>query len=61
MVSENRAGVAGFTRDSLPELERTLSEARIAAEQFGELTRALNEDPSRILFKPQQGGVQVPR
>jgi phospholipid/cholesterol/gamma-HCH transport system substrate-binding protein len=61
LISENRAGLTGFTQDGLPELERTLREARAAAAQFGELARALSEDPSRILFQPNENGVQVPR
>ncbi len=61
MLTENRAGVSGFTQDTLPELERTLREARAAAEQFGELSRALSEDPSRLLFQPPQHGFEVPR
>ena len=61
MLAENREGIAGFTRDGLPELERTLREARIASEQFGELARSLSDDPSRILYQPTERGVQVPR
>jgi ABC-type transporter Mla subunit MlaD len=61
MLAENRDGIAGFTRDGLPELERTLREARVAAEQFGELADSLKRDPSRILYRSPGGGVQVPR
>ncbi len=61
MLAENREGVAGFTRDGLPELERTLREARTAAEQIGELADSLQRDPSQILYRSPQGGVQVPR
>lgn len=61
MLAENRDGLAGFTRDGLPELERTLREARAAAEQFGELADSLQRDPSRILYRSPEGGVQVPR
>jgi ABC-type transporter Mla subunit MlaD len=61
MLAENRDGIAGFTRDGLPELERTLREARAAAEQFGELADTLKRDPSQILYRSPEGGVQVPR
>jgi phospholipid/cholesterol/gamma-HCH transport system substrate-binding protein len=61
LVAENRDGLAGFTRDGLPELERTLREARAAAEQFGALADSLNRDPSQILYRSAAGGVQVPR
>jgi phospholipid/cholesterol/gamma-HCH transport system substrate-binding protein len=61
MLAENRSGITGFTQNGLPELERTLREARAAAEQFQELSRNLNEDPSRILYQPGKRGVEVPR
>lgn len=61
LVAENREGLAGFTRDGLPELERTLREARAAAEQFGALAESLKQDPSQILYRSPEGGVQVPR
>jgi phospholipid/cholesterol/gamma-HCH transport system substrate-binding protein len=61
MLAENRSGIAGFTQTGLPELERTLREARAAAEQFQELSRSLNEDPSKILYQPRERGVEVPR
>jgi phospholipid/cholesterol/gamma-HCH transport system substrate-binding protein len=61
MLAENRGGIAGFTQNGLPELERTLREARAAAEQFQELSRNLNDDPSRILYQPRGRGVEVPR
>jgi phospholipid/cholesterol/gamma-HCH transport system substrate-binding protein len=61
MIAENRTGFAGFTQNGLPELERTLREARAAAEQVQELSRSLNEDPSRLLYQPRDRGVEVPR
>jgi len=61
MLAENRAGITGLTQDAIPELERTLREARAAAEQFGELSRSLGEQPSRLLFQPSQRGYEVPR
>jgi ABC-type transporter Mla subunit MlaD len=61
ILAENRSGIAGFTQNGLPELERTLREARAAAQQVQELSRTLNEDPSKILYQPPARGVQVPR
>jgi phospholipid/cholesterol/gamma-HCH transport system substrate-binding protein len=61
MLAENRSGIAGFTQTGLPELERTLREARAAAQQFQDLSRSLNEDPSQILYQPRERGVEVPR
>jgi phospholipid/cholesterol/gamma-HCH transport system substrate-binding protein len=61
MLDENRSGISSFTQNGLPELERTLREARVAAEEFQELSRTLKEDPSQILFQPRDRGVEVPR
>lgn len=61
MVAENRGGVRAFTRDSLPEFERMVREARGAAEDFRELSRSLSSDPSRILYQPVYHGVEIPR
>jgi phospholipid/cholesterol/gamma-HCH transport system substrate-binding protein len=60
-VSENRAGIAQFTRDGLPQLQRTLEEARNAAEAFQELSRSLKDNPSQLLYQPAPGGVKVKR
>jgi phospholipid/cholesterol/gamma-HCH transport system substrate-binding protein len=60
-VSENRAGVAQFTQDGLPQLQRTLEEARNAAAAFQELSRSLKDNPSQLLYQPAQGGVKVKR
>jgi ABC-type transporter Mla subunit MlaD len=61
ILAENRSGIAGFTQNGLPELERTLREARAAAIQIQELSRSLSEDPSKILYQPNDRGVEVPR
>ena len=59
IVEENRAGVRGFTRDSLPEFERMVREARGAAEDVRELSRRLADDPSRLLYQPEYRGVEI--
>jgi phospholipid/cholesterol/gamma-HCH transport system substrate-binding protein len=61
LVGENRQDVRSFTRDGLPELERFLREGRDAAREFRELSRSLREDPSQLLYQPQQQGVEIPR
>ena len=61
LISENRAGLAGFTQDGLPELERTLRDARAAAAKLEELSRSLEADPSRLIYQPRQQRVEVPR
>jgi phospholipid/cholesterol/gamma-HCH transport system substrate-binding protein len=61
LIEENRAGIAGFTQNGLPELERMLRDARAAAVQFQELSRSLTADPSRLLYQHSEQGIEVPR
>jgi phospholipid/cholesterol/gamma-HCH transport system substrate-binding protein len=61
VVAENRQSVAGFTHDGLPELERTVREARAAVEEFSELAESLKRNPSQILYRNPEGGVKVRR
>jgi len=61
MAAENRGDLRAFTRDSLPEVDRTLREARAAADEMRALMRQLSEDPSRVLYQPRSRGVEIPR
>lgn len=60
-VAENRVNVGQFTRDGLPQLQRTLEEASHAAESIRDLSRSLKENPSQLIFQRERGGVEVPR
>ena len=60
-VAENRAGVTVFAQDGLPQLQRTLQEARDAAAEFAELSRSLKADPSQLIYQPVERGVKVKR
>jgi phospholipid/cholesterol/gamma-HCH transport system substrate-binding protein len=60
-VSENEPGLSRFTNQSLPELERLLRESRDAARDFRDLARSLKEDPSQVLYQPNDRGLEVPR
>ena len=61
MAAENRSDLRAFTRDSLPEVDQTLREARAAADEMRALMRQLSEDPSRVLYQPRSRGVEIPR
>jgi phospholipid/cholesterol/gamma-HCH transport system substrate-binding protein len=61
MAADNSGDLRAFTRDSLPEFDRTLREARGAADDLRALLRQLSEDPSRVLYRPRKGGVEIPR
>ena len=60
-LNENRGSVTGFTQQALPQLQRTLEEARAAAESFRDLASALKQDPSQLIYQRDMGGVEVPR
>ena len=60
-VSKNEPGLSRFTNQNLPEIERLLRESRDAAHEFRELARSLKEDPSKVLYQPNDRGVEVPR
>jgi phospholipid/cholesterol/gamma-HCH transport system substrate-binding protein len=60
-VAENRASLSGFAQDGLPQLQRTLEEARDAATEVRELSRSLKENPSRLIYRPAAAGIEVPR
>jgi phospholipid/cholesterol/gamma-HCH transport system substrate-binding protein len=60
-VDDNRTSLTGFAQQGLPQLQRTLEEARAAAESFGELSRSLKNDPSQLIYQPVRRGVEIPR
>jgi phospholipid/cholesterol/gamma-HCH transport system substrate-binding protein len=61
LIGDNRQDVRSFARDGLPELERLVREGRAAAEEIRELSSSLRENPSQLLYQPQQQGVVIPR
>jgi len=60
-VEDNRSSVTSFTQQGLPQLQRTLEEARGAAESFRDLTKSLKDNPSQLIYQRERGGVEVPR
>ncbi len=60
-VNDNHDSITDFTRQGLPQLQRTLDEARIAAESFRDLSRSLKENPSQLIYQPAPRGVEVER
>lgn len=61
MVEENRSGVSEFTQHGLPQLQRSLEAIEAAAGEIGALAGSLEENPSRLLYQSEPGGVEVPR
>jgi phospholipid/cholesterol/gamma-HCH transport system substrate-binding protein len=60
-MDENRDGVADFTQQGLPQMQRSLEAVQAAAEEIGELARSLKENPSQLIYQSDAGGVEVPR
>jgi len=60
LVQDNRQDVRVFARDGLPELERLLRDGRAAALEFRDLSRALRENPSRLLYQSKSGALEIP-
>jgi phospholipid/cholesterol/gamma-HCH transport system substrate-binding protein len=60
-IADNEPGISRFTNQSLPELEQLLRESRAAAIDFGDLSRALKQNPSQLLYESSRRGVEVPK
>ncbi len=61
LIEDNRAGIASFTQQGLPQLTRTLESAEDAADALRELARSLEENPSQLIYRTPTRGVEVPR
>jgi phospholipid/cholesterol/gamma-HCH transport system substrate-binding protein len=61
LLAENREDVRTFARDGLPQFEEFVREGRAAALEFRELSHSLRENPSQLLFQPNDHGVEIPR
>ncbi len=59
-VGENRAQLSGFVREGLPQLEGLLRDSREATQQIRDLSRSLNENPSRLVYQPTAHGMAIP-
>jgi phospholipid/cholesterol/gamma-HCH transport system substrate-binding protein len=61
LIRENRGDIRGFTRESLPQVERLLGDSRAAVTEVRDLMHSLRENPSQLLFeKPDQGVAIAP-
>jgi len=58
-VADNEPGVSRFTKQSLPELEQLLREARQAARDFRDLSRSLKQNPSQLIYESSYRGIEV--
>jgi phospholipid/cholesterol/gamma-HCH transport system substrate-binding protein len=58
-TQKSEAQLGNFTEQGLFELERLMRETRQAAREFRDLSRSLQENPSQILYEPQESGVEI--
>ncbi|HEY3808769.1 MAG TPA: MlaD family protein [Steroidobacteraceae bacterium] len=59
-ASENRTQLSSFVSEGLPQLQALLRDSRQAVRQIDQLSRTLNENPSRLIYQPQPSGVTIP-
>ncbi len=60
-VAENQNSISRFTDQGLAEMQQLIRDGRQAAQEFRELTRALKENPSQLIYEPRHTGVEIPR
>ncbi len=61
MLNQNEAGVGRFVDAGLSELTELIIDTRGALNEVGELAQTLKEDPSQLIYQPQQSGVELQR
>lgn len=61
LIDENRSGIASFTQQGLPQMQRTLESAQGAADELRDLAREIKENPSRLIYQSAPRGMEVPR
>lgn len=60
LIRENRGDIRGFTRESLPQVQRLLTDSRAAVAEVRDLAHSLRENPSQLLFEKPDQGVTIP-
>ncbi|HSN71170.1 MAG TPA: MlaD family protein [Steroidobacteraceae bacterium] len=59
LVADSETRVGQFANQGLFALEDLLRESRAAANELSELSRTLRENPSRLLYRPPESGVEI--
>jgi phospholipid/cholesterol/gamma-HCH transport system substrate-binding protein len=60
LVAQNEGNVDRFAGQGLAEFEQLVREARRAIRSFDALSESLERDPSRVIYRPEPGGVEIP-
>lgn len=61
VIADNRDDLRNFTRDSLPQFDALVRDARQAAQEFSELSRSLRSNPSQLIYQAPPRGVEIPK
>jgi len=60
MVNDNAENIDQFAGEGLAEFEQLMRETREAMKSFDALTKSLEKDPSRVIYRPAPAGVEIP-
>ena len=60
MISDNAENVDRFAGEGLAEFEQLMRETREAMQSIDALTKSLEKDPSRVIYRPAPTGVEIP-
>jgi len=60
MVGDNAENIDRFAGEGLAEFEQLMRETRSAMQSIDALTRSLERDPSRVIYRPAPSGVEIP-
>ena len=61
MVERNEGNIDRFAGQGLAEFEELVRETRQAVRAIDSLTESLERDPSRLIYKPEPAGVEIPQ
>lgn len=61
VVTKNEANINKFTQDGLEQIMRMSQETRKMAESIRRTAEKLNQDPSQLIYQPNNHGVEIPQ
>jgi phospholipid/cholesterol/gamma-HCH transport system substrate-binding protein len=61
MVERNEGNIDRFAGQGIAEFEELVRETRQAVRAIDSLTESLERDPSRLIYKPEPAGVEIPQ
>ncbi|MEX0733960.1 MAG: MlaD family protein [Steroidobacteraceae bacterium] len=61
LVANNAGNIDRFAGEGLAEFEQLVRETRHAVRAIDSLTESLERDPSRLIYRPEPAGVEIPQ